>query len=102
MAKKTLGISVGDIQQILPHGQLDDGPINWTVLAPAPAPYEGVLVATYLNYGGPNYSGGEVLAPGESADFSAPALDLLDEAFKAHDAAYESTSLSDRATADIT
>jgi hypothetical protein len=101
MAKNTLGISVGDIQQILPHGQLDDGPINWTVLAPAPAPYEGVLVPTYLNYGGPNYSGGEVLAPGEPADFSVPALDLLDEAFKAHDAAYESTSLSVRATADI-
>jgi hypothetical protein len=101
MAKDKLGISVGAIQQILPHGQLDDGPINWTILAPAPAPYEGIFVPTYLNFGGPNYSGGEVLAPGETADFSVEALDFLDAAFKAHDAAYESTSLSVRATADI-
>ena len=40
MAKDKLGISVGAIQQALPHGHLDDGPINWNVLAPAPAPYE--------------------------------------------------------------
>ena len=59
MAKDKLGISVGAIQQALPHGHLDDGPINWNVLAPAPAPYEK-LVPTYLNFGGPNYSGGEV------------------------------------------
>jgi hypothetical protein len=101
MAKDKLGISVGDIQQTLPHGHLEDGPINWNVLAPAPAPYEGISVPTYLNFGGPNYSGGEVLAPGETADFSVAALDLLDTAFKAHDFAYESTSLKDRATADI-
>src|SRR5829696_3491267 len=101
MAKDKLDISVGAIQQALPHGHLDDGPINWNVLAPAPAPYEGLSVPTYLNFGGPNYSGGEVLAPGETADFSVAALDLLDAAFKAHDQAYESTSLSVRATADI-
>jgi hypothetical protein len=101
MAKDKLGISVGAIQQALPHGHLDDGPINWNVLAPAPAPYEGLSVPTYLNFGGPNYSGGQLVGPGETADFSVPALDLLDAAFKAHDQAYESTSLSARATADI-
>jgi len=101
MAKDKLGISVGAIQQALPHGHLDDGPINWDVLAPAPAPYEGLSVPTYLNFGGPNYSGGELVGPGETADFSVPALDLLDAAFKVHDQAYESTSLSARATADI-
>ena len=101
MAKDKLGISVGDIQKALPHGHLDDGPINWNVLAPAPAPYEGISVPTYLNFGGPNYSGGEVLAPGQTADYTVAALDLLDTAFKAHDQAYEFTDPAIRATADI-
>src|SRR5262245_51175695 len=67
MAKNEFGFVVSSIQKILPHGQVDDGPINWSVLAPAPDPFENVLVPTYGLYGGPNYTGGVVLGPGDTA-----------------------------------
>jgi hypothetical protein len=101
MADNKFGILVSAIQHVLPHGQVEDGPINWDVLAPAPAPHEDILVPTYGFYGGPNYTGGVVLEPGEPASFTQEPLDVLDAASKAHDLAYESTSLPVRATADI-
>jgi hypothetical protein len=74
--------------------------INWLVLAPTP---EGIPVPTYGNYGGPDYSGGKIVGPGESPDFTVAAKDPLDELFLRHDEAHAnpaSDALS-RAQADI-
>ena len=98
MAKNEIGLVISSIQHALPHGQIDDGPINWSVLAPAPDPYEGVLVPTYGLYGGPNYSGGVVFG----TSFALPGIDLLDEAYRQHDFAYSNAlSVQDKATADL-
>jgi Ca2+-binding RTX toxin-like protein len=63
--------------------------INWRVLAPT---LYGVSVPTYGNYGGPLYSDGRLIPPGETPTFSAPHLDLLDALFREHDRVYYSSS----------
>src|SRR5215210_8520214 len=63
--------------------------INWLVLAPT---LYGVSVPTYGNYGGPQYSDGRLIPPGETPTFSAPNLDALDALFREHDRVYYSSS----------
>ena len=62
----------------------------------------GIPLPTYGNYGGPNYSAGEVggKITGTSAD--PPPVDPLDALFKTHDLVYQTTQdpLA-RATADV-
>jgi Ca2+-binding RTX toxin-like protein len=73
--------------------------INWRVLAPI---LDGLLVPTYGNYGGPQYSDGQLIEPGEVPTFAAPHLDALDERFREHDLVYHSSSdPNDLAQADL-
>jgi len=98
MAKNEHGLVISSIQQAIPHGQIDNGPINWSVLAPASDPFENILVPTYGLYGGPNYTGGVVFG----TSFALPGINLLDEAYRQHDLAYSNAlTLQDRATADL-
>lgn len=74
--------------------------LNWLNLDPA---LQDGFPPTYGEYGGPGYSGGETIEPGETPDFTVPAQDPLDELFRAHDLVYydpEATA-DDRAEADI-
>jgi hypothetical protein len=73
--------------------------INWFVLTPG---VEGIAFPTYGEYGGPNYTGGEVVPPGGTRDFTAIPVDTLDAYFKAHDLVYaESTDPLTLAKADL-
>ncbi|WP_052763841.1 hypothetical protein [Microvirga massiliensis] len=57
--------------------------INWLVTVSTPY----VTIPTYGNYGGPHYSGGVVLQPGQTPPAADP-VDSLDALFQAHDLAY--------------
>ncbi|WP_377119594.1 hypothetical protein [Microvirga arabica] len=59
--------------------------INWLVIVPTP---KGVDIPTYGNYGGPNYTDGRVLQPGEVTPLTTPPVDALDALFREHDRAY--------------
>ncbi|WP_243367635.1 hypothetical protein [Microvirga solisilvae] len=58
--------------------------INWLVLAPADQDFR---IPTYGNYGGPDYTGGVLLEPGETASFAVKPVDPLDALFRRHDRA---------------
>src|SRR5215218_8954337 len=62
--------------------------INWNVTVPTDY---GVVIPTYGNYGGPNYSDGRVVSPIEVPPFASPPVDSLDALFEAHDRAYSAT-----------
>src|SRR3954463_8401173 len=73
--------------------------INWDTLVPGPG---GILIPTYGEYGGPGYSGGEVLtSPTQQVDYSVQPVDALDALFRLHDQAYDSPDLSVRAQGDF-
>lgn len=73
--------------------------INWSITIPV---YDGITVPTYGNYGGPGYSDGEVLSsPAQPVDYSAPPVDALDNLFRFHDIAYDSTDKAVRAESDL-
>ena len=57
--------------------------INWNLTAPLGPDIPGQF-PTYGNYGGLNYTGGKI----GGNDFSIPALDPLDNAFRTHDQKY--------------
>ncbi|MFC1458353.1 hypothetical protein ACETIH_16940 [Microvirga arabica] len=59
--------------------------INWLVIVPTP---KGVDIPTYGNYGGPGYTDGRVLQPGEVTPLTTPPVDDLDALFRKHDSAY--------------
>ena len=80
--------------------------INWTkdvfidpvALTAGPGP-GGIPIPTYGNYGGPDYSDGQVggavpLIPGTGKPDFSTAVDKLDTLFEAHDFAYQSHPLS--------
>ena len=82
--------------------------INWEarsyIVPNSPDPFvtHGIPLPTYGNYGGPNYSAGEVggKITGTSAD--PPPVDPLDKLFYQHDFAYQtSTDPLERAAADV-
>jgi len=58
--------------------------INWLILAPADRDFR---IPTYGNYGGPDYTGGVLLKPGELGSFTVDPTDLLDAEFRRHDRA---------------
>jgi hypothetical protein len=72
--------------------------INWLVTVPTT---QGVDIPTYGNYGGPRYSDGYVLQPGEEPPLTTPPIDPLDSLFRQHDQAYDSLDPLVRARADI-
>jgi hypothetical protein len=72
--------------------------INWLVVVPTD---RGVEIPTYGNYGGPGYSDGHILAPGEVTPLTTPPIDQLDTYFQQHDTAYTSTDPNVRAEADL-
>jgi hypothetical protein len=57
-------------------------PINWLILAPAD---QDLRVPTYGNYGGPDYTGGVLLRPGDTPSFTVKPTDQLDALFLRHD-----------------
>jgi hypothetical protein len=63
--------------------------INWLVVGPG---IEGVSFPTYGEYGGPGYTGGEIIEAGETPDFTVKPADSLDEHFRAHDLVYSQTT----------
>ena len=82
--------------------------INWEarsyIVPNSPDPFvtHGIPLPTYGNYGGPNYSAGEVggKITGTSAD--PPSVDPLDKLFYLHDFAYQtSADPLERAAADV-
>ena len=74
--------------------------INWLILSP---PGEDLQIPTYGEYGGPSYSGGELIGPGDTATFTVEPIDPLDELFRQHDIDSIGTSGSlAQAEADLT
>jgi len=74
--------------------------INWLVLAPTQF---GFSVPTYEKYGGPRYSAGLLLGPGQTPNFSVQPGDALDALFREHDQVYfSSTDPNVLAQADLT
>ena len=67
--------------------------INWNLTAPLGPDIPGQF-PTYGNYGGLNYTGGKI----GGNDFSIPALDPLDNAFRTHDQKYADAESSNRRT----
>jgi hypothetical protein len=62
----------------------------------------GIPLPTYGNYGGPNYSAGEVGGKITLTSADPPPVDPLDALFYQHDFVYQSsTSPLDRAAADV-
>jgi len=72
-----------------PHSWEHMMSINWLVTVPTP---KGVDIPTYGNYGGPNYTNGRVLQPGEVTPLTTPPVDALDALFREHDRAYGKSS----------
>ena len=73
--------------------------INWLVLAPAD---EDLRIPTYGKYGGPEYSGGKLLRPGDVPDFTVKPINDLDQLFRRHDIAIrEAESSYQQALADL-
>jgi hypothetical protein len=74
--------------------------INWLITAQSS---QDIPVPTYGNYGGPDYSGGEIIGPGEIPNFTVQPTDPLDGLFQQHDEAYYDPSATpeDLATADL-
>lgn len=62
----------------------------WCLLAPVPAQGQRPV---YGNYGMPHHTGGGIPTGDFPTDFSKPAVDSLDELFKAHDQAYWAAEL---------
>jgi hypothetical protein len=85
---------------------VDTALINWNVLlqTPADGPLPQVWVPAYALYGGPGYSGGEVIdEEGEVPDFSVKPANKIDAYFRLHDLVYydlEATEF-ERAQADV-
>ena len=70
---------------------VDTALINWNVLlkTPADGPLPQVWVPAYALYGGPGYSGGEVIdEEGEVPDFSVKPANKIDAYFRLHDLVY--------------
>ncbi|MBJ6125895.1 hypothetical protein [Microvirga splendida] len=72
--------------------------INWLQLTEGPA---DIPVPTYGQYGGPNWSGGEVVGDNEPGNYSVPPEDRLDALFLVHDQAYDQPNTLLRAQADL-
>jgi hypothetical protein len=72
--------------------------INWLRWTEAPG---GVPVPTYGQYGGPNWSGGEVVGDDEPGNYTKPPEDALDKLFRRHDKAYDQPDTLLRAEADF-
>jgi hypothetical protein len=74
--------------------------INW--LIPTTGPEEIPFpILTYGNYGGPNFSGGEILGENEPADYTVEPEDQLDELFRDHDQVYDQPDTLLRALSDV-
>jgi len=77
----------GQIGDYLAFGP--DAGTNWDVLVPGPG---GSLIPTYGEFGGPGYTGGQVLpasSPSPPEAYQVPPIDPLDALFKQHDVAYD-------------
>ncbi len=72
--------------------------INWLVLAPAD---EDLQIPTYGLYGGPGYSGGVLLQPGDQPSFTVQPLDPLDALFSQHDQDVLDVTSREEAQADL-
>lgn len=74
--------------------------INWLITVQSS---QDIPVPTYGNYGGPDYSGGDIIDPGETPDFTVPPTDSLDQLFQRHDEAYYDPNATpeDLANADL-
>lgn len=71
--------------------------INWLQITEGPA---GIPVPTYGEYGGPNWTGGQVVGDDEPGDYTVPPEDPLDALFRKHDMAYDQPNTFRRAVAD--
>lgn len=49
---------------------------------------------TYGNWGGPGWSGGKFVSDPDQVDWTVPGIDALDNAFKRHDAAWQTEAMS--------
>lgn len=72
--------------------------INWLQLTEGPG---DIPVPTYGQYGGPNWSGGEVVGDDEPGNYAVPPEDGLDALFRIHDQAYDQPDTLERAQADL-
>jgi hypothetical protein len=72
--------------------------INWLQLTEGPG---DIPVPTYGQYGGPNWSGGEVVGDNEPGNYDVPPEDRLDALFRDHDQAYDQPDTLLRAQADL-
>ncbi|KLK89934.1 hypothetical protein AA309_28665, partial [Microvirga vignae] len=63
--------------------------INWLVTVQSPY---NIIIPTYGEYGGPNYSDGHVLQPGEVPPLTTTPADDLDALYRAHDQVYRTSS----------
>ncbi|MCG7392596.1 hypothetical protein MHY87_06725 [Microvirga sp. ACRRW] len=72
--------------------------INWLVLALAD---EDLQIPTYGLYGGPGYSGGVLLKPGDQPSFAKQPIDPLDALFSRHDQAVLDATSREEARADL-
>ncbi len=52
---------------------------------------------TYGNWGGPGWSGGRFVNDPKLVDWTVSAIDKMDEAFKEHDAAWQTEAMSKKA-----
>ena len=59
------------------------------------------IIPTYGNYGGPDYSGGDFVLPGQQPDYSVPPIDDLDKLFLKHDIGSGAPTSAERADADL-
>jgi hypothetical protein len=59
------------------------------------------FVPTYGNYGGPDYSGGVFVLPGQQPNYDVPPIDNLDALFRQHDIGSGAPTSAGRADADL-